>query len=96
MQILDAAATRDALPFERLIPALRAMFAAGCTVPPRHVHEVAAPGGGRFTSLIMPAGLEGRYDGTKTLERTIFESVGTALEDLAAAMLVFEGLSAGR
>ncbi|MBE7941414.1 MULTISPECIES: ornithine cyclodeaminase family protein [Ramlibacter] len=65
MQLIDAA-TAAALPFPRLIDALRAMFAQGCSVPPRHVHEVPAPGGG-FTSLIMPAWLEGRYYGVKTI-----------------------------
>ncbi len=55
MRILDAAATARALPFDRLIAALRARFAAGCTVPPRHVHEIAAPQGEGMTSLLMPA-----------------------------------------
>lgn len=50
MHIHDAAAVAAALPFERLIPALRAQFTAGCTVPARHVHEL--PG---MTSLVMPA-----------------------------------------
>ena len=63
MRIFDAAATRAALPFEALIPALRALFAAGCVVPPRHVHEL----GGAFTSLIMPAWTPGRYYGIKTV-----------------------------
>ena len=63
MRIFDAAATRAALPFEALIPALRALFASGCVVPPRHVHEV----GGAFTSLIMPAWTPGRYYGIKTV-----------------------------
>jgi ornithine cyclodeaminase len=66
MQILDAAATRTALPFDRLIPALRALFAAGCEVPARHVHNVPAPGGG-FTSLIMPAWVPGHCYGVKTV-----------------------------
>ncbi len=66
MQILDAEATRAALPFDRLIPALRSLFASGCEVPPRHVHQVAAPGGG-FTSLIMPAWVPGRCYGVKTV-----------------------------
>ncbi|MEY4751013.1 MAG: hypothetical protein RIQ60_3227 [Pseudomonadota bacterium] len=59
MQIHTAQATRDALPFDRLIPTLRAMFISGCRVPPRHVHVVGdeAAGGG-FTSLIMPAWLD--------------------------------------
>jgi len=67
MQVIDATATRDALPFERLIPALAAMFASGCTVPTRHVHVVGPPAGEHFTSLIMPAWLEGRYYGVKTI-----------------------------
>lgn len=67
MQIFDAEATRQALPFERLIPALRAMFAAGCEVPKRHVHEIVAADGTLVTSLIMPAWLPGRYYGVKTV-----------------------------
>ncbi len=66
MQILDAQATRAGLPFAQLIPALRALFAAGCSVPPRHVHAVPAPGGG-FTSLIMPAWVPGCCYGVKTV-----------------------------
>ncbi|MEO8124343.1 MAG: ornithine cyclodeaminase family protein [Burkholderiales bacterium] len=68
MQVFDAEATRNALPFERLIPALRAMFASGCEVPPRHVHRIDVPGGAAgvaFTSLIMPAWLPGRAYGVK-------------------------------
>lgn len=68
MQVFNAAATRDALPFERLIPALRAMFAAGCEVPPRHVHRIEVPSGvagEAVTSLIMPAWLPGRAYGVK-------------------------------
>jgi ornithine cyclodeaminase/alanine dehydrogenase-like protein (mu-crystallin family) len=66
MQILDAEATRAALPFDRLIPALRHLFATGCEAPQRHVHQVAAPGGG-FTSLIMPAWVPGLCYGVKTV-----------------------------
>ena len=68
MQIFDAEATRDALPFERLIPALRAMFASGCEVPPRHVHRIDVPAGAAgvaVTSLIMPAWLPGHAYGVK-------------------------------
>ena len=67
MRIFDAAATERALPFERLIPALRALFAAGCTVPPRQVHAIGAPSGVGCTSLVMPAWIEGRYYGVKTI-----------------------------
>jgi len=61
LRILDAAATRAALPFQELIPALRALFAAGCEVPARHVHEI----GEDVTSLLMPAWRPGRYYGVK-------------------------------
>jgi len=65
MKIFDAAATRAELPFDRLIPALREMFASGCEVPIRHVHHIAGGHQGPVTSLLMPAWLPGRYDGVK-------------------------------
>jgi ornithine cyclodeaminase len=92
MQILDAAATRAALTFERLIPALQAMFAAGCTVPQRHVHEVAAPGGGGFTSLVMPAWLEGRYYGIKTVN-VAPGNAARGLPGVHASYVLFDGLT---
>jgi ornithine cyclodeaminase len=67
MRIVDAAATRAALPFDRLVPALRELFARGCHVPPRHVHEIAVEGGAPVTSLIMPAWVPGRAYGIKTI-----------------------------
>lgn len=66
MQFFDAAATRAPLVFDRLIPALRAAFAAGASVPPRHVHTVAA-GGAQGTVLIMPAWSEDGFLGIKTI-----------------------------
>lgn len=65
MRVFDAEATRDALPFERLIPALRTLFATGCEVPPRQVLRIAMPGGEAVTSLVMPAWLPGRAYGVK-------------------------------
>ena len=67
MRIFDAAATRHALPFDALIPALRDLFAAGCVVPPRQVHEIAATSGEGVTSLVMPAWIPGRYYGLKVV-----------------------------
>ncbi|CAN5128424.1 ornithine cyclodeaminase family protein [soil metagenome] len=61
MKIIDATATREALPFDRLIEAIRQMFLADCAVPLRHVHSLE---GG--TVLIMPA-WHGRYLGIKTV-----------------------------
>lgn len=51
MKMLDAAAVTAALPFDRLVPALRAAFAAPPHVPPRHHH--ALPGDAAL--LLMPA-----------------------------------------
>ena len=42
MKIIDTESTRRALPFERLIPALREKFVAGCEVPLRHTHSLQA------------------------------------------------------
>ena len=70
MRFFDAAATRSGLPFERLIPALREMFARGCVVPLRHSHSIADASDatdGTLTSLIMPAWLPGRCYGVKTV-----------------------------
>ncbi len=67
MKIIDTATTRMALAFERLVPALRQMFAQGCVVPPRHVHSLPASEGAGLTVLIMPAWLTGRYLGIKTV-----------------------------
>ena len=50
MRVVDAAATGAALPWNRLIPALRDAFIAGVEAPPRHRHTM--PGG---TLLLMPA-----------------------------------------
>ncbi|MDB5828534.1 MAG: ornithine cyclodeaminase [Variovorax sp.] len=61
---IDALTTRQALPFPVLIEALRRMFAAGCEVPRRHVHEVAPPEAAGVSSLIMPA-WNARYYGVK-------------------------------
>ncbi len=51
IRMLDAAAVEAALPFDRLVPALRAAFAAPCTAPSRHRHDL--PHGA--TLLLMPA-----------------------------------------
>jgi ornithine cyclodeaminase len=92
MRVFDAAATRAALPFARLIPALQRMFAQGCTVPPRHVHEVASPGGGKFTSLLMPAWIEGRYYGIKTINIAP-GNAARGLPGLHASYVLYDGVT---
>lgn len=68
MLILDAQATRAALPMAPLIQALRAMFKAGCEVPARHVHTVADVDGRAAGSvLLMPAWRVGGRLGIKTV-----------------------------
>lgn len=65
MIILDEQHTRDALPFDRLIEALRSMFAGGCVMPVRHHHDVEVPGEANATLLLMPAWVPGRFIGVK-------------------------------
>ncbi len=91
MRVVDAAATAAALPFERLIPALRAMFESGCRVPPRHVHEIAsATGEKQFTSLIMPAWIEGRYYGVKMVNIAP-GNAARGLPGLHASYVLYDG-----
>ncbi len=68
MRFFDHAATQSALAFDRLVPALRDMFVAGCEVPTRDVHNIAtADGGTGMTSLVMPAWRPGGYYGVKVV-----------------------------
>ncbi len=67
MRIIEFDAASRALPFERLIPALRERFAEGAEVPPRQVLEIAGADGGTMTSLVMPAWVPGRYYGLKCI-----------------------------
>ena len=70
MHHFDRDTTRLALPFDRLIPALRDLFVAGCEVPLRHTHSLADPDnldGMANTVLIMPAWQPGKFMGIKTV-----------------------------
>ncbi len=67
MKHFDEAATRTPLAFERLVPALRAAFAAEAQVPPRHVHSVETMGTDKGTVLIMPAWSDAGFLGIKTI-----------------------------
>jgi ornithine cyclodeaminase len=53
--VVDAAHTAAALPFDRLIPALREAFITGAEVPLRHAHVLTAPGEQDASLLLMPA-----------------------------------------
>ena len=68
MKIIDTESTRRALPFDRLISALREMFVAGCEMPLRHTHSLQADAEGPpRTVLVMPAWQHDRYLGIKTV-----------------------------
>ncbi|HYN59671.1 MAG TPA: ornithine cyclodeaminase family protein [Rubrivivax sp.] len=89
MQHFDARATRDALPFARLIPALRRMFVEGCEVPPRQLHRVGAPGGGTMSSLVMPAWQPGCCYGIKVVN-VAPGNAALGLPGLHASYLLFD------
>jgi ornithine cyclodeaminase len=81
LRVIDAERTRRALPFARLIPALRAAFASGTQVPLRHHHAIPQSDGTTATLLLMPAWQgSGGYLGVKIA--TVFP--GNALRDLPA------------
>jgi ornithine cyclodeaminase len=68
MRHFDLEATRQGLPWQPLVQALRRRFAQGCEVPLRHTHAVpAADGGAAGTVLIMPAWQPGGRLGIKTV-----------------------------
>jgi ornithine cyclodeaminase len=68
MLSFDTPTTARRLPLPQLVDALRAQFVAGCTVPPRHVHELpAADGTPAGTVLLMPAWRPGGRLGIKTV-----------------------------
>jgi ornithine cyclodeaminase len=67
MEIVSDAQTTGGLPFDRLIPALQAMFASGCCVPLRHSHVIGDESCGKGTLLLMPAWQDGKRLGVKTV-----------------------------
>jgi ornithine cyclodeaminase/alanine dehydrogenase-like protein (mu-crystallin family) len=89
MLSFDAATTRAALPFDRLIPALRTMFASGCVVPARQMHDIAASGAPPVTSLLMPAWLPGRRYGVKIVN-VAPGNAAHGLPGLHASYLLFD------
>ena len=89
MQHFDATATRAALSFDTLVPALRAAFAADTQVPPRHVHTITQQGEAMGTVLIMPAWSDAGYLGIKTIN--IFPGNGAkGLPGLHATYVLYD------
>jgi len=56
---------RKHLDWNKLIDALKSMFAQGCVAPVRHHHSMAIPGQQEATMLLMPAWQPGKYIGLK-------------------------------
>ena len=65
MRQMDKVAIRAALPWDRLIEALAAMFREGCEAPLRHRHAWADGAGAQNTLLLMPAWRAGGHYGVK-------------------------------
>lgn len=90
MRILDAGQTAAALPFERLIPALRDAFVAGAEVPLRHRHDIAQPDGTTAALLLMPAWRAGGFLGVKVV--SVFPGNGVrGLPSVSASYLLCDG-----
>ena len=67
MLTIGAGHVAASLPFERLVPALRAAFSSGAEAPPRHHHAVKRPGEPTATLLLMPAWRRDGYLGVKVV-----------------------------
>lgn len=66
MILIDKHQLESVLPFQKLIPKLRAAFQADITMPIRHHHNYANPKTGvESTLLLMPAWQTGKYLGVK-------------------------------
>lgn len=88
-QVIDGAATKEALPFPALIAALRQAFAAPAEVPLRHHHFIEQPDGKTATLLLMPGWSDG-FIGVKLV--TVFPgNAGRALPGLFATYLLCDG-----
>ena len=91
MLTLDAAAVREATPWNELIEAIAELLAGGtANVPQREIHDVGLPGGGTGSLLVMPAWLDAELLGVKAV--TYFPSnAGTDLPTISAGYLLFDG-----
>lgn len=86
MKVIGPRATAAALPFDRLIAALREGFARGCVVPQRHAHQ---PADG-VTSLIMPAWIPGGPYAVKIINIAA-GNAAKGLPGLHASVLLHDG-----
>jgi ornithine cyclodeaminase/alanine dehydrogenase-like protein (mu-crystallin family) len=92
MRVLDAAQTAAALPFERLIPALRQAFQTGAEVPLRHRHDIAQPDGTTAALLLMPAWRTNGFIGVKLV--SVYPGNGARnLPAVSASYLLCDGVT---
>lgn len=91
MLTLDAAAVRQATPWNELMAAVAELLADGsATVPQREIHDVGLPGGGTGSLLVMPAWLDTELLGVKVV--TYFPTnADTDLPTISAGYLLFDG-----
>ena len=90
MLILNAEQTTAALPFDRLIPALRDAFVSGATVPLRHRHDMPQPDGTTASLLAMPAWRAHGLFGVKVV--SVFPGNGArGLPAVSASYLLCDG-----
>lgn len=90
MRYLDHEAVRQALPWDRLIAALRETFAAGCEAPLRTVHPLAVPGEPNGSVLMMPAWQAGDTLTVKIV--TVMPGNGArGMQAVHAVVLAFNG-----
>jgi ornithine cyclodeaminase len=90
MLILNAEQTAAALPFDRLIPALRDAFISGATVPLRHRHDMPQPDGTTAAVLLMPAWRAHGLFGVKVV--SVFPNNGArGLPAVSASYLLCDG-----
>lgn len=94
MLTLDAAAVRAGLPWPALVAALRAGFAHGATVPPRHVHALTVGGQTAGTALLMPAWREGGPLGAVFGVKTVTVHPGNAARGLPAVHAAYSLMDA--
>jgi ornithine cyclodeaminase len=90
LRTIDAAAVEAALPYDRLIEALRRGFREGATAPVRHHHAVPRPGQDPAMLLLMPAWQAGGMTGVK-LVHIASGNDARGLPSVQGVYLLFDG-----